>query len=380
MTSEQEATPKPLLLVVDDDADFRQLLRQCLVSGGFDVEEVGDGQSALNLLLEGRRPDMVLMEVHLPVMDGFAACAAIHRITRREQVPVVMITARNDVESIDHAYAVGATDFITKPITWAMLGHRVNYLLRSSRAMRNLEASRRENLRLMQKSVAIQEEERKRLARELHDEMGQLVTAIRMDADFISKKVADVLPDVAEGAADIKQLSTQLLASMRGITNRLRPALLDHLGLSDTLREAVDEWRQRNRGIGCTYEFADGLDGLSEDVGLALYRLLQESLTNISKHAGANDAEITLEWLQLAYHKVERRKRPRGAAKYKKAVKLTVRDNGLGFDPKAQTQGIGLVGMRERLQALDGTLDLEVSPGRGLKLVAVIPIAEDGND
>lgn len=380
MTNERKANSNPLLLVVDDDAATRLLLRQRLVLGGFDVEEAEEGLSALNLFLEGRRPEMVLMDVHMPVMDGFAACTAIRRIPGGERVPVLMITALDDMDSINRAYAVGATDFITKPLNWTLLVHRVNYLLRSSRAMESLEASRRENRRLMQRSVAIQEQERKRLARELHDEMGQLVTAIRMDANFISDKAAGILPEVAEGAADIVQLSTRLLASMREITSRLRTALLDHLGLSDTLSEVVDEWRQRNRGVHCTYHSAAGLDELPEDVSLVLYRVLQESLTNIVKHAGASRVDVKLDWMALDTHTVERRKRPRGPVRYKRAVKLTIQDNGRGFDPQVRTQGIGLAGMRERLQALNGTLELDGRPGRGLGLTAVIPIADDDND
>jgi len=385
MTDEQKATSKPLLLVVDDDAATRLLLRQCLELGGFEVEEAEEGLSALNVLLEGRRPEMVLMDVHMPVMDGFAACAAIRRIPDGKRVPVLMITALDDMESINRAYAVGATDFVTKPINWTLLVHRLNYLLRTSRATESLEESRKENRRLMQRSVAIQEHERKRLARELHDEMGQLVTAIRLDANFISEKATGVLPEVTEGAADIVQLSTRLLASMREITNRLRPAMLDHLGLSDTLQEAVDEWRNRNRGIHCTFSSESGLDELSEDVSLVLYRLLQESLTNIVKHAKANRVDVKLEWMPLGTHTVERpverRKRPRKEqTEYEKAVKLTVQDNGQGFDPRARTQGIGLAGMRERLQALSGTVELDDGPGRGLRLTALIPIANDDND
>ncbi len=380
MTNEQKSTSNPLLLVVDDDAATRLLLRQRLVLGGFDVDEAEEGLSALNVFLEGRRPEMVLMDVHMPVMDGFATCAAIRRISGGERVPVLMITALDDMDSINRAYAVGATDFITKPLNWTLLVHRVNYLLRSSRAMESLEASRKENRRLMQRSVAIQEQERKRLARELHDEMGQLVTAIRMDANFISEKAAGVLPEVVDGAADIVQLSTRLLASMREITSRLRTALLDHLGLADTLREVVDEWRQRNQDVHCTYHSAGGLDELSEDASLVLYRVLQESLTNIVKHAGASRVDIRLEWIPLGTHKVERRKRPRGPVEYKKAVKLTIQDDGQGFDPQVRTQGIGLAGMRERLQALHGTLELTHGSGQGLQLAAVIPKASNDND
>jgi signal transduction histidine kinase len=109
--------------------------------------------------------------------------------------------------------------------------------------------------------------------------------------------------------------------------------------------------------------------------------VLQESLTNIVKHANATQVDVRLEWMSLGSHKqVERRKRPRGAIEYKKAVRLTVQDDGHGFDPDVQTQGFGLAGMRERLQVLNGALELDVEPGRGLRVTALIPIAGDTND
>ena len=112
------------VLVVDDDPVTRRLIRATLAPVGFEVIEAGDGEQALAVLRE-RLPDLVLMDVSMPVMDGFSACAELRKLPRGDRVPVVMITGLDDVQSIERAFEVGATDFITKPINWPILAHRV---------------------------------------------------------------------------------------------------------------------------------------------------------------------------------------------------------------------------------------------------------------
>ncbi len=131
-----------LVLVVDDDAGGRRLTRATLNKAGFKVIEAADGQQALDAL-RVQMPDMVLMDVSMPVMDGFTACAELRRLPGGSRVPVVMMTGLDDVESIEHAFEVGATDFITKPINWAILPHRVRYMLRASLAINKLNQSQR---------------------------------------------------------------------------------------------------------------------------------------------------------------------------------------------------------------------------------------------
>jgi diguanylate cyclase (GGDEF)-like protein/PAS domain S-box-containing protein len=132
--------PKQLVLVVDDDRMTRLLTRETLEQGGFGVEEAGDGQAGL-AAFEQFRPDLVLLDVMMPVLDGFEACAALRRLEGGNRVPVVMMTGLDDSESINRAYEVGATDFITKPVAWPMLVHRVRYLLRAHQAFLDLAQS-----------------------------------------------------------------------------------------------------------------------------------------------------------------------------------------------------------------------------------------------
>jgi predicted signal transduction protein with EAL and GGDEF domain/FixJ family two-component response regulator len=130
------------VLVVDDDTGGRRLTRATLSKAGFKVIEAADGQLALDAM-RVQMPDLVLMDVSMPVMDGFTACAELRRLPGGSRVPVVMMTGLDDVQSIEHAFEVGATDFITKPINWAILPHRVRYMLRASGAIHRLNQSQR---------------------------------------------------------------------------------------------------------------------------------------------------------------------------------------------------------------------------------------------
>ena len=135
-------TGKPRILVVDDDRGGRRLTRATLERAGFDVLEAQDGLQALDVM-RAELPDLVLMDVSMPVMDGFTACAELRQLPDGGRVPVVMMTGLDDVESIERAFAVGANDFITKPINWPILAHRVRYMLRASSAIDNLNQNQR---------------------------------------------------------------------------------------------------------------------------------------------------------------------------------------------------------------------------------------------
>jgi predicted signal transduction protein with EAL and GGDEF domain len=134
------AVVRPHVLVVDDDAGGRRLTRATLAKAGFAVSEAGDGRAALEAMRE-RMPNLVLLDVSMPVMDGFTACAELRRLPGGERVPVVMMTGLDDTASIERAFEAGATDFITKPINWAVLPHRVRYMMRASAAINELQQS-----------------------------------------------------------------------------------------------------------------------------------------------------------------------------------------------------------------------------------------------
>ena len=133
MTFPQSPGDRPLALVVDDDATIRLLTKASLEQHGFEVMEAEDGEVAVHLVQQ-TPPDIILLDVMMPRMDGYAACAAIRQLPVGEALPIVMVTALEDLTSINQAYQAGANDFITKPIHWTLLSLRVQHILRASRA------------------------------------------------------------------------------------------------------------------------------------------------------------------------------------------------------------------------------------------------------
>ena len=129
-----------LILVADDEATQCLLTRQALEQFGFEVVEARNGEVALQVY-EQQRPDLILLDVRMPKMDGFTVCARIREMVDGAEVPIVMVTGLEDIESLERSYQSGATDFITKPVVWKTLSHRVRYLLRAGNAIRALRLS-----------------------------------------------------------------------------------------------------------------------------------------------------------------------------------------------------------------------------------------------
>ncbi len=148
MAGEKYSLESPVVLVADDDAMMRFLARESLTQTGFNVCEAVDGAEALKVF-EKSSPDIVLLDVNMPNIDGFRVCAAIRKYPGAEQLPILMITGLDDVDSIRQAYDFGATDFITKPVNWMILGHRMRYIFRASQAIHALRRSEEKNRALL---------------------------------------------------------------------------------------------------------------------------------------------------------------------------------------------------------------------------------------
>jgi glucose-6-phosphate-specific signal transduction histidine kinase len=221
---------------------------------------------------------------------------------------------------------------------------------------RELADALAEHRLLAHKHMTVQEEERRNLARELHDEMGQCLNAIKLDAVSIRNLAQGRDAEIAAGANAIVELSGHVYDVVRGIMQRLRPAALDALGLRDALADLVGQWSRRNARVQCRFESTGDLDGLGEPVNMTVYRLVQECLTNIVKHAGARTVTVAVDrgddWLRV-----------------------TVADDGRGMDPNAKRAGLGLLGLRERVEGLCGRLELSSAPGSGLQVSAQLPVA-----
>jgi two-component system, NarL family, sensor histidine kinase UhpB len=217
-----------------------------------------------------------------------------------------------------------------------------------------------ENRQLAQENLRIQEMERKHLARELHDEFGQYLNAIKLDAVSICECGGNG-PEFSMGASlSIIRAVDHIHRAVSDMIGRLRPVGLDELGLVAAIEHCVDYWRQRLPDVNLKLSLRGNLEGLSETVNLTLYRLIQEGMTNISKHAKAKQAEITLERIDSA---------ERGISE----LHLSIADDGRGMEQTTRTSRFGLSGMRERVEMAGGSFVIESAPGRGLSFAARLP-------
>jgi two-component system, NarL family, sensor histidine kinase UhpB len=231
--------------------------------------------------------------------------------------------------------------------------------LRARRAAESrLEGAIEANRQLAQENLRIQELERKRLARELHDELGQYLNAIKLDAVSIAD--AGEAAGAADAARAIIASVDHVHRAVSDMIARLRPVGLDELGLVAAVEHCVDQWRQRLPGTRFDLSVRGDLEGLGENLDLTLFRLIQEGLTNVYKHANARRVQIVLERLGSV---------PDGAG----PLHVSVADDGCGMDPDARGRRFGLSGMRERVEMAGGRFELSSLAGAGLRFEAHLP-------
>jgi signal transduction histidine kinase len=218
------------------------------------------------------------------------------------------------------------------------------------------------NRRLAQQYVQIQELERKSLARELHDELGQYLNAIKTDAVSIQEKAESAAPQFSRASAAIVHHADHVHGVVRDLIRKLRPVALDDLGLRAALEHFLDQWRPRFPHVALETAFEGDLDDLDEQTSLTLFRLTQESMTNIAKHANAT--RVRIEMTRIA-----------PAATGASEIRFSVTDNGVGGDENARGAGLGLIGMRERVEMLGGSLRITTAPAQGFRIQAHMPVA-----
>ena len=228
-------------------------------------------------------------------------------------------------------------------------------ITRRKQAEDALKDSQRELRELSARVLEAREEEKAHIARELHDELGQLLTALKMDLGWVRERA----PQEAEIASRLNEMSGLLdrtVGATRRISADLRPLMLDDLGLADAAAWLVDDFAKRS-GVACRVEIAEELPDISKAVATAVYRAVQESLTNIARHAGAKSA-----WVLLAAEDG--------------AIHVEVEDDGRGISPEdlAKSRSLGLKGMRERITFLGGSLEIARAPRGGTRLRLRVPL------
>lgn len=365
------------ILVVDDTTASLDLLSELLSDTGYSVRPAQDGKMAL-LSAKARPPDLILLDVRMPGIDGYEVCQRLKADPATADVPVIFLSALRETGDKVRGFALGAVDYIAKPFQPEEVLARVRTHLELRRLQCELEerVTRRtaelqeseNNLRESQRRLEelagflqnVREEERAAIARELHDELGQNLTALRIDLTALRRSCS---PEnaAAKGRVDAAHAQVErIIATLRRISEGLRPAALDVLGLNAALEHLANEFAERT-AISCHISFSQESYLLADQLAIAVFRVVQEALTNVSRHARASAVQIEISEVT------------RPAPDQARWLRVSISDDGCGIDPAAQRRGFGLLGMRERVAILGGSLSIGGAPGAGCRIVAEFP-------
>jgi signal transduction histidine kinase len=373
-----DSTVRPRVLIADDNSDMRQYLAR-LLSEQYEVETVADGQAALEAAHE-KAPDLIVSDVMMPILDGFELLKALRSDEQTRTIPVVLLSARAGEESRVEGIEAGADDYLIKPFSARELLARVSGRLEIARLQRDRETqlkisqveleqkvqertqelfnASQELRELSARILQAQDEERRRIARELHDGAGQLLAALGMEASNLAREGDRLSDRAALSLSNIASFVAQMTKDIRTMSHLLYPPLLDEVGLESALKEYVNGFAERS-GIQVSLDLPAAIERLDRDYELSLFRIVQECLTNIHRHSGSKTAGIRI-------------------VREDGALLLEVRDEGRGIpaerlsETQSRGSGVGIRGMRERALQLSGTMSIE-SDSSGTRILVSIP-------
>ncbi len=300
--------------------------------------------------------DLILLGITL-----LAMAASIYTMVRRGLRPV------GQIQSALTALEGGALDTRLPQFRLEDLAEISRRFNHCAAALEEAAAQRRD---LTRRLIAVEEDERRRLARELHDELGQSLTAIKVDAVYIAREAAVSSPKIEACALGIEHLTSEIMELIRGMLARLRPHGLETAGLRATLEELVSGWQARVADrFTCSLVLEGAVNDLSADLNITLYRLIQECLTNTVRHSRARTVRI-----RLAVEPCEAAGGPSRVTV--QVLESDVAPNG----PPARQNGTGLLGMRERVEAQGGELKIGALESGGMSLAAWMPIPKTSEE
>ena len=381
------------ILTVDDSDSMRYSVARCLKDGGYDVTEARTGTEALVLAAED--PALITLDINLPDMNGFEVCRRIKQNPETSHIPVLHISASFvDTEHKIRGLEGGADAYLMEPVDPDELLATVRTLIRIRKAEKearqraaeaneikeeltrlnqNLESRVRDRtIELERRNAAVQElsrrllraqdQERRRVSRELHDSTGQLLVTLKL-------RLAEFKAEGLAGNKRAEELVTQMSSMVEEITRQLRtmsyllhPPLLDEAGLESALRWYIQGFSQRS-DIQVNLEFPGDLGRLSQDLEITIFRIVQESLTNIHRHSGSKTASIRL-------------------TREPECVQLEIADQGKGLPtevgskvlaPSTFFPGVGILGMKERVNQFGGSFQIG-SQSVGTSTLVRLPI------
>jgi signal transduction histidine kinase len=349
------------VLLLEDNAPHAELVEHFLRESGlkFRLVRIETREDYLREL-EELRPDMILSDYALPSFDGYAALALAKE--RAPNVPFIFVTGTMGEEVAIETLKNGATDYVLKT-RLARLGPAVHRALRESGERRERQRAEEKLRRSLDQLRAlttylqyVREEERTRIAREVHDELGQALTGLKLDMSWLTTRLQKTTPALTEKARTMTAHIDETIQTVRRIATELRPGILDSLGLVAAIEWQANEFQTRT-GVPCIVTSLVADTPWEHDFTTVFFRIFQETLTNIMRHAKATRVDVQLK--QELGHLV-----------------LIVKDNGRGISEEeiAGTRSLGLVGMRERAMLIGGDISLHGRPGQGTTVTLRVPL------
>ena len=352
--SSRNATRVNRVLLVEDNVGFAYGIRDALVRQSrevFEVEEVRTLADAL-AALKDKSFDVVLLDLGLPDSARIHTFQAVHGAA--PGIPIIILTVLDDDDVALAAMRSGAQDYLIKDdVNQALLTRAIQHALERDRIGKELH-------RLSARLLQLQDDERRRIARALHDMTGQNLAALSMSISALSRWADKMPAEARDLLASTAELASRCGADLRTMAYLLHPPLIEELGLAGAVRDYADGFAERS-GIRVDLELPKDLD-VPKDVELTLFRVMQECLTNIHLHAESPSASIVF-------------------ALVDDAVVLEVSDRGRGMAGPAEPApregvqlGVGIAGMRERVVQLGGRFDL-ASSEQGTRVTARLPLS-----
>ncbi len=358
VTDADEEVQKAKILVVDDEPKSLYALQELLSSLGQTLMIAQSGEEALKLALKHDFA-VILLDVRMPGMDGFETARMIRGRERSKETPIIFLTAQADeMNSMFRGYAVGAVDYLMKPVVPEVLKSKVAIFVELHMKTERLRQSEDKLRRLAAHLISVREEERAHIAREIHDELGQVLTGIKMEVGQLAKRLKD--PAHLEKTDSMARLIDSTVQTVRKIATGLRPEMLDDMGLIAAVGWQAKDFQKRT-GIRCRAKLPPE-SKFDTEISTALFRIFQEILTNVARHSRATRVDIELDVSE-------------------ERVKMNVSDNGVGI-PTSDLNGrksLGLVGMQERAFLFGGEVSISGAPGQGTHVSVTIPMKRPGS-
>jgi signal transduction histidine kinase len=353
-----EGASKAKILVVDDEPKSLYALQELLSALGQDLMIAHSGEEALKLALKHDFA-VILLDVRMPGIDGFETAKMIRGRERSKQTPIIFLTAQADeMNSMFRGYAVGAVDYLMKPVVPEVLKSKVAIFVELHMKSERLRESEDKLRRLAAHLISVREEERAHIAREIHDELGQVLTGIKMEVGWLAKRLKE--PALLEKTDSMSKLIDSTIQTVRKIATGLRPEMLDDMGLIAAVGWQAKDFQKRT-GIRCRPKLPPEGTKLDLDISTTAFRIFQEILTNVARHSRATRVDIELTVTE-------------------ELLKLEVADNGVGIASSDLNgrKSLGLLGMQERALLFGGEVGITGTPGHGTSVSVQIPIRRLG--